>query len=329
MSDQQAMAGVDRPVTDDGRGRAAESPTQIPARGWRDVLLRVKEQAKADRVSLLAGGVAFYAVLAVVPALIAVVSIYGLFGDPTQIQKHVKDLTGALPKEARTLITSQLHKIVSSSSSGLSTAAIIAGLGALWSASSAMKHLVEAVNAAYGEDETRKFLKLRLLALALTLAAVVFIIIAFGLVAFLPAAVAKLSMPGPVRWLVSVLRFPVLGAGLMFALAVLYRYAPDRDKARWQWVSWGAVIATVLWLVASILFSIYASNFGSYNETYGSLSAIIVLMIWLLITAAVVIIGAELNAELETQTARDSTVGQEQPLGEREARAADVVSESP
>lgn len=314
---------------EDGSGRTAESPVQIPARGWRDVLLRVKTQAKEDRVSLLAGGVAFYAVLALVPALVALVSVYGLVGDPTQIERHVKDLTGALPQDARRLIISQLRTIVSSSSSGLSAGAVIGGVGALWSASSAMKHLIEAVNAAYGEEETRKFLKLRLLALALTVAGVVFILVAFGMVAFLPAAVSKLSLPGPIRVLVSIVRFPVLGVGLMFALAVLYRYAPDRDNARWQWVSWGAAIATVLWLVASILFSVYASSFGNYNKTYGSLAAIIVLMLWLMITAAVVIIGAELNAELEAQTARDSTVGAPKALGRREARAADVVSDAP
>lgn len=322
-------AAPQQEVSDDGRGRSAESPTDIPARGWREVLLRVKDEAKDDHVSLLAGGVAFYAVLAVVPTLIAVVSIYGLVGDPSQIQKHVKDLTGALPQEARALITSQLRTIVSSSSSGLSLAAVFAGLGALWSASSAMKHLVEAINAAYGEAETRKFLKLRGLALALTLAGVVFIVVAFGLVVFLPAAAAKLSLPGPLRVLVSILRFPVLAGGMMIGLAVLYRYAPDRDDAQWQWVSWGAALATALWVVASILFSVYASSFSSYNKTYGSLAAIIVLMLWLLITAAVVILGAELNAELESQTARDSTVGEERPLGERDARAADVVGQSP
>lgn len=321
------VSNDDREGDDDEHGRSAESPGDIPARGWREVLLRVKTQAKADRVSLLAGGVAFYAVLALVPTLIVIVSVYGLVANPAGIEKHVKDLTGALPQDARNLIASQLRSIVSSSGSGLSIAAAFAALGALWSASSAMKHLVEAVNVAYGESETRKFVKLRLLALALTLAGVVFVVVAFGIVVFLPAAVAKLSLPSPFRVVVSILRFPVLALGMLIGLAVLYRYAPDRDNPRWQWVSWGAVAATGLWLVASILFSVYASNFGKYNKTYGSLAAIIVLMLWLLITAAVVIIGAELNAELETQTARDSTVGEEQPIGDRDARAADVVGE--
>jgi membrane protein len=332
-AEAEADAGTEAKADPEGGaedvGRSATAPHEIPAKGWREVLLRVKDQAKQDRVSLLAGGVAFYAVLALVPSLIAVVSIYGLVGDPVQIQRHVRDLTGALPPEAQNLIVSQLKSIISSSGSGLSIAAVLAVLGALWSASSSMNHLVEAINAAYGEDEGRKFVRLRLLALGLTLAGVVFIVVAFALVVFLPAAAAKLSLPEPLRVVVSIVRFPVLGIGMIVGLGVLYRFAPDRDDARWQWVSWGAVLATVLWLVASILFSVYASNFGTYNETYGSLAAIIVLMLWLLITAAAVILGAELNAELESQTARDSTVGEERPLGQRGARAADVVGESP
>ena len=196
---------------------------------------------------------------------------------------------------------------------------------ALWSASSGMKHLIEAINAAYDEDETRGFLRLRGLSVILTLGAVVFLVLAFALIALAPAILADTGLGAVGRVLATVLRFVVLGAGLIAALAVLYRYAPDRDEPRWAWVTPGALLAAGLWLAGSLLFSVYAANFGKYNETYGSLGAVVILLLWLFLTAFVVIIGAELNAELERQTARDTTKGPEAPLGTREARSADTV----
>lgn len=309
-----------------GRGRDADAPRDIPAKGWKDVALRVKDEVKEDQVPLLSAGVAFYLLLALFPALAAVVSIYGLVADPAQVSQQVTDMTGTLPQEAQSLITDQLEKITQEQQ-GIGVTLAVSVVAALWAASSGVKHLIGAVNAAYDERETRKFLKLRGLSLALTLGAVVFATVAIGVIGVLPVLVDELPFGAAGQMLVQVASYVGLAVGFCVALAVLYRYAPDRDAPRWQWVSWGAVIATVLWIVGSVGFSVYVSNFGSYGETYGSLGAVIVLMLWLVVTAFAIILGAEINSELEAQTAKDSTVGHAQPMGTRGAVKADTLGE--
>jgi membrane protein len=310
----------------DDRGRDAEAPGDVPATGWKDVGLRVKDEMKEDQVPLLSAGVAFYLLLAMFPALAALVSVYGLVADPEQVSQQVSDLVGTLPEDAQSLITDQLESITSQQQ-GVGVALAVSVLGALWAASSGVKHLVEAINAAYDEREGRKFLKLRGLALALTLGGVLFAAVAIGVIAVLPVLADQLPFGQVGQVVVQVLSYVGLAAAFAVGLAVLYRYAPDRDDPRWQWVSWGAIVATVVWIVASIAFSIYVRNFGSYGETYGSLSAVIVLMLWLVITAFAIILGAEINSELEAQTERDSTVGEPQPMGTRDAVKADNVGE--
>jgi membrane protein len=312
---------------DDGHGSQAERPTDVPAAGWKDVLFRVKGQMRDDDISLLSAGVAFYALLALVPGLVALVSVYGLVADPTQVERQVGDLLGAAPTEVRELVQTQLQDITTGSRGGASLGIAIGIVTALWSASSGMKHLIGAVNRAYGEPEGRGFVRLQAVSLALTLGAIGFLAVAFGLVALLPAALSGTGLGGPTRTVLNVLRFPLLGVGLIVGLAVLYRFAPDRAEPRWTWVSVGAVSASVLWIVASVLFSVYAANFGKYNETYGSLGTVVVVMLWLYLTAYVVIAGAELNAELEHQTARDSTTGRPEEMGRRGAVMADTVAE--
>jgi membrane protein len=311
----------------DDRGRRAASPTEIPPRGWKDVLARVRAEARGDNVSLLAGGVAFFGLLAIVPGLAALLSIYGLVADPQEIRRQVDDALGAAPAEVRDLVGQQLTSIESSTGGAVLTAVLGTAL-ALWSASSAMAHLVEALNAAYDEDEDRGFVKKRGLALVLTVGAVVFMAFALTIIGVVPVVVDRIGLGTVGSVIVWILRWVVLLLSMMIALAVLYRWAPDRDAPRFRWVSPGAVFATVIWLIVSGLFSIYVSNFGSYNETYGTLGAVVVLMLWLHLTALVVILGAELNAELERQTRRDSTTGPPEALGRRGAYAADTVGES-
>ena len=307
------------------RGRQATAPTGVPPRGWKDVLVRVKAQIKSDNVVLLAAGVAFFALLSLVPALVAIVSIYGLVADPADIERNIEDMLAAAPAEVRDLVSSQLSSIVDSSPSGLGIGVVVGIALALWSASSGVKHLIAAINLAYDEEETRGFVKLRGLALILTLAAIVGMVVAVAALVVAPAALDDSGGEGAVRMALLVVRWPLFAVFALAALAVVYRYAPDRDAPRWSWVSAGAVIATVLWVVASVAFSLYTSNFGSYNETYGALAAVVVLMLWLLITAFVVIAGAEVNSELERQTYADTTRGRGQPMGERDAYAADTV----
>jgi membrane protein len=315
------------PVESSDRGRTADSPRQVPARGWKDVLVRVKEESKKDHVMLLSAGVAFFGLLALVPALVALLSIYGLVADPDRIDDQLVDALSAAPAEVRDLISQQVRDIGDASSGAL--IAVIGGiLLALWSASSGMKNLIEAINQAYDEDESRGFIKVRGLSLAFTIGALLFLIVAFTAIALLPSLMASSSLGSAGRILASVARFVLLFFGLLAGLAVLYRYAPDREAAKWSWVSPGAIFASVLWIVGSLLFSIYAANFGTYNETYGALGAVVVVMLWLLLTALAIILGAELNSELERQTARDTTAGDERPLGQRGAYAADTIGPS-
>jgi membrane protein len=315
-----------RPPPDDGRGRQAAQPTGIPPRGWKDVLVRTWAEAKEDNVSLLAAGVAFYALLALVPALIAAVAVYGLIADPSEIERQVSDLLGAAPAEVRDLVVSQLEQITQDRRSAIGLSAIIGLVVALWSASSGTKQLIAAINAAYDETETRKFFALRGLSLALTIGAILFLLVTVALIAFLPALLDAVGLEGGAgRTVATVLRWPLLAVVFVGGLAILYRLAPDRDNAEWRWVSIGAVVAAVLWLAGSALFSVYTARFASYDKTYGSLGSIVVLMLWLLLTAYAIILGAELNAETERQTMRDSTEGRDRPLGDRDATAADTV----
>src|SRR5215207_6726575 len=306
-------------------GIDADRPEEIPARGWLQVAKRVKDEAKADNASLLAGGVAFFALLALVPLLVAVLAIWGIFASPADATRLIRDLASGLPNSAQRLVSDQLRSISTRSNGGLGITAIISIVIALWSASSGTKHLIEAVNTAYDEEEGRGFVRVRGLALLLTLGAIVFLVVAIGFIAVVPSALDDAGIPDAVRTAVEIAIWPALGVMMVLGLAVLYRVAPDRDDPKWRWVSWGAVVATVLWLVGSAGFAVYASNFGSYDETYGSLGGVVVLMLWLYLTALVVVLGAEINAALETQTVRDSTTGPERPLGHRGAEAADSL----
>jgi len=323
--DARTSASKSGSDTSDAHGRSADSPTDIPAKGWKDILARTRLEAKQDRITLLSAAVAFYALLALVPALVAVVSIYGLVADPSDINSQIGDWLGSAPQEVRDLLTTQLQSITESAGAAVGLSVVIGILAALWSASSGIAHLVEATNIAYDEEETRGFVKLRLLALALTVGAIVFLLFAVVLIGVLPPLLADTGLGTPGRVIAGILRWVVLLFGMMAALSVLYRYAPNRDNPKWTWTSPGAIVATILWLVASFVFSIYTANFAKYNETYGSLGAIVVVMLWLFITGLSVIFGAELNAELERQTAKDTTTGPDRPMGARDAEAADTL----
>jgi membrane protein len=276
---------------------------------------------------MLAGGVAFFAFLAVFPALIAAITLYGLIADPGQVAGQVESLAGTLPQETQPLITDQLNSVVSTSGGALGVSLVVSLLAALWSASSGTGNLIQAVNLAYDEDESRGFLKLRGLALLLTLGAIVFVLVTLTLVAVVPPLLDALPLGAVGLVVAQVVRWVLLAAVVIGALGVVYRVAPDRDAPRFRWVSVGALVAAVLWLIGSVLFSLYVNNFGSYNKTYGALAGVVVLMLWLYLTSYIVLLGAEINAEAERQTRRDTTTGEPVPLGERRAVAADQVAE--
>jgi membrane protein len=314
-------------VANGGHGRQADQPQEIPAKGWKDIAKRTAKEVKQDQVPLLGAGVAFYALLSLFPAIIAGVSIYGLVADPATVRDQIDQLTKMLSPETSKIIGTQLKQVTSGAGGALGVATVIGILTALWSASSGMKALITGVNLAYDESESRKFVKLRGLSVVLTLGAMVLMGVALALIVGFPALAD--SWPTALRWTVGGLRWVLLAALLIAALAVLYRYAPDRDEPKWTWVSWGSGIATLLWILASIGFSIYANSFGNYNKTYGALAGIIILMFWLYLTAVIVLVGAELNTEMELQTAKDTTAGPTRPMGDRDAHAADHVAEAP
>jgi membrane protein len=316
-----------RAVAYGGHGRQADTPQEIPPKGWKDIAKRTMKSVKEDQVPLLSAGVAFYALLSLFPLVIAGVSIYGLVADPKTVQDQIANLTKLLSPETADLVGKQLVEVTNGAGGALGLATVIGILTALWSASSGMKALITGVNLAYDETETRKFVKLRGLAILFTLGAMVLMGVALAAIVGYPPIADNL--PTVLRWLVAIIRFLILGGLLVVALAVVYRYAPDRDEPKWTWVSWGSGIATLLWVVATIGFALYATFFGNYNKTYGALAGVIILMFWLFISAFVVLVGAELNTEMELQTAKDTTKGPEQPMGERGGHAADHVAESP
>ncbi len=310
------------------RGRYAKKPSKISAKGWKDILLRLKAEIARDRIGLIAGGVAYSALLALFPLLIAAVSLYGLFTSPVALEGQIASLSKGLPPDAQGIIVGQLRSIVQGSSGGLTIGAVLGVLVALWSASKGTDAIISSVGLAYEEEETRGFFKLKLLSLGLTLAFLVGGIIVLALVAVVPALLGSIGLGTVGQIIAQVVRWSLLLFLFMGGLAVVYRYAPDRKRARFTWVSWGAVIATVLWIVASVGLSIYVSQFGRYQQTYGSIGGVVVLLLWLCVSAYVILFGAELNSEIEHQTTIDTTVGPEQPMGERGAYVADTVGDA-
>jgi membrane protein len=311
-----------------GRGRQAETPEQIPPLGWSDIFWRVFWAFSANRILSTSGGVAFFALLAIFPGIGAVVSFYGLFADANTIGEHMALLIGILPFGVLEIITEQIKTVAKQQNDTLGIAFII-GLGiAVFSANSGMAALFDALNVVYDEREKRSIFQLYVTTFLFTLAGILFVILAlFGLV-ILPLVLEFVGLSTMTEALISVLRWPVLLLTIGVSLAFLYRYGPSRRDAQWRWVSWGSVIAAILWIGASMLFSWYVATFDSYNRVYGSLGAGIGFMVWLWISAVIILLGGEVNAEMEHQTARDTTEGKPKPLGLRGATMADHVGKA-
>jgi membrane protein len=308
-----------------GRGRSAQSPAEIPKRGWKDVLLRIWKNIGNDRVIVVAAGVTFYSILAVFPAIAALVALYGLFADPATITSHLDSITGLVPGGAIEVMRDQIMRVTSQGSTTLGLTFVVSLLVSLWSANAGMKSLFDALNLVYNESEKRGFFKLNLVSLVFTVLTIVFVLVAIGALVVVPIALNLLGLGGATELVVKIARWPALFIVVTLALAVLYRYGPSREKAQWRWLTWGSVFAAIGWLVVSILFSWYAENFGNYNKTYGSLGAIIAFMFWLWLSIIVLLVGGELNAETEHQTVRDTTTGVPKPMGARGATMADTV----
>ncbi len=308
-----------------GRGRSARSPGQIPPRGWRDILWRTLKEFNKDNILSVGGGVTFFALLALFPGLAAFVALYGLFADFNDAVKQIEALAAVVPHDAVVFIGAQMIRIAEERGSTLSVAFVVTLALSLWSANGGMKAFLNGLNIAYGETEKRGFVKLTLHSLAFTVGGLLLLLLAVIMVVLLPVALPVLDDAGP---LLSVLRWPGMVILMMLVLGVVYRYGPSREHARWRWVTWGSVAAAVLWVAASLAFSWYMSNLAHYDRTYGSFGAVAGAMTWLWMSVVIVLFGAELNAEIEHQTAVDSTTGAPLPMGRRGAAMADSIGES-
>jgi membrane protein len=291
-----------------GRGRWAIAPWQIPWRRWKDILWRTYQRINDDRLLAVAAGVVFYGLLAIFPAITALVSLYGLFATPSTISEHLTTANTFLPGDASNILQEQVNRIAQTGNTKLSVAFAF-GLGfTLWSANSGMKAIFDALNVVYEEKEKRGFIKLTLISLAFTLGAIAAVLAAIAGVVALPLLFGHLGLGTFGETLLRWLRWPLLLLLIVFGLAVLYRFGPSRTKPRWQWLSVGSVFAAGAWLGSSALVSWYLSNFANYNATYGSLGGAIGLMLWMWASSIVVLLGAELNSEIERQTAEDPTL---------------------
>jgi membrane protein len=311
---------------DEARGHQASTPSEIPPRGWKDILLRVYRNIGEHRVMALAAGVTYYTLLAIFPAIAALVAVYGLFADPSTISAHLDQISGFLPEGALDVVRDQLSRVASQGGRTLGLTFIISLAVSLWSANAAMKSLFDTLNIVYSENEKRGLIKLNAVSLAFTAAGILFILVAIAAVVILPVALQYVGLSNVTDLLVRIGRWPVLFAVVTFVLALIYRYGPSRRTPQWRWITRGSAFAAIGWLVASLLFSWYAANFGNFNKTYGSLGAVIGFMIWIWISVIVILIGAELDAEMEHQTAHDTTAGPPKPLGDRGAKMADTVA---
>jgi membrane protein len=316
-----------RGIHDSDRGREARRPSEIPKRGWLDIAIRVKNEVAKDNVSLIASGLALYALLAVFPALAAAVSIYGLFASPDDIARHLDAFAGVLPADATKVLQDQLQSL-SGQDKALSVGLVIGVVIALWSARKGMTALMTTMNVAYDERETRGFFKQIFVSMAFTLGAVVGFLLVMTLIVAVPLALKAIPLGQATEVIILGLRWILLWLIAVFGMACVYRYAPSRREAQWRWLTWGSAIAATLWLAGSLLFALYAHYSDTYGKTYGALGGVVVLLMWFYLTGYVIILGAEINSEMERQTRVDTTAGTEKPLGQRGAYSADTVGPS-
>jgi membrane protein len=313
---------------EDGRGRTATTPAHIPWRGWKDIIIRTYHEIQNDRLMSLAAGVVFYSLVALFPAIAAGVSSYALFSNAATIANHLSLLSDIVPGGSLDLLRDEITRIASRSDGRLTLGFVVGLAIALWSANAGMKAIFDALNIINNEEEKRGFVRLNLVSLFFTFCAIAGVLVAIGAVVVFPLILAAFGWSSFDAPIIGLLRWPALFILVILGLAVLYRYGPSRRKPKWRWLTVGSVFAALTWLLVSSLFSWYLGNFANYNATYGALGAVIGLMMWMWLSTIVVLVGAELNSEIEHQTAQDSTIGSVKPLGARGAVMADTVGEA-
>jgi membrane protein len=317
-----------RRASEEGRGRRAGQPWHIPWQGWKDILWRTYRQFNQDRLLAVSAGVVFFVLLALFPGISAFVSLYGLFADRATLVEHLGFVASIAPSEAYEIISERIKGIVSKDNEQLGLTFLVSVGLALWSANAGVKAVMDALNVAYEETEQRSFIKLNMESLLFTFGCIVGLILAVSAVVALPLIFDMLGLSGHMETIIFYLRWPALLLLLVTFLSTLYRFGPSRRHAKWTWLTPGSLVAAFLWLIGSYLLSIYIENFANYDAVYGTLGAAVGLMMWLWLSAIAVLFGAELNAEIEHQTARDTTIGPEKPMGSRGATMADTVGQA-
>ncbi len=310
----------------DGHGLAARKPSQFPLKGWKEILARVFSEISDDRVMLIAAGVTYYLLLALIPALSAIVSTYGLVADPATIREHTASLQGFIPGGGMDILNQQMERLTSQKGSTLGLTFVVSLAIALWSANAGMKSLFQAMNVAYDEEDSRSFVQLTLVSFVFTVAAIVALLALIGAMIVLPVILSAVGLGSATEWTIQIASYVGVVILLSLGIAALHRWGPSRKKAKWRWITPGTALSVVFIAAVSFLFSWYVSNFGSYNETYGSLGALIGFLTWIWLTVTILIVGGELNSEMEHQTAKDTTTAPARPLGSRGAYMADHVA---
>ncbi len=305
-----------------GRGRLAASPLDIPWLGWRDVAWRTVREATQDRLTVVAGAVTYCTLLAIFPALGVFVSLYGLIADVGAVQAQLNTMARVFPPAALNLLGEQMVRLATGKTSGLSLAFAVSLLLSIWSASAGIRSLFDGLNTAYDEVERRPLLRRTAVIYGFTAAFIVFLTVISAILVAAPLALAALSIRDD---LFTALRWPLVLIVATGAFMAVYRFGPSRAPARWRWLAPGAIFAAMAWLGGSAGFSWYLNNVAKLDATYGSLGAVIGFLLWVWFSAMMVLLGAELNAEIEHQTARDSTTGPPEPMGQRNAVMADTV----
>jgi membrane protein len=308
------------------RGRSAEDPAEIPKAGWKDILIRTWKEFGDDQIAMICAGVTFYTLLAIFPGVAAFVAFYGLLSDVADAQRHLQTLAVILPGGVISLIGDQMIRAAQARADGLSFAALGGLALSIWSANGAMKAAMTGLNVAYDEREKRGFIEKTATSLAFTLGALAFILGVVGVLATQAGLEASQGRGAAIAF--AAVAWPVVLLALVAGIALLYRYGPSRDHVQWRWISWGSAIVALSWVATSFLFSTYVANFGRFDRTYGPLGAVVGFMMWTWISSMVVLLGAELNSEIEHQTAKDTTTGVPRPLGLRGAVMADTIGEA-
>ena len=312
-------------ISPSAQGHHPASPFQIPWAGWKQILWRTYARINEDRLLAIAAGVVFFGLLAIFPAITALVSFYGLFANPSTIAANLQSLALMLPEGSFQIVQDQIARVLAKGGTELGATFLFGLALAIWSANAGVKALIDALNVAYGERETRSFLQLNLLSLAFTVAGIAALLLMVAAVVAFPLMLDHLGLGPESKLIFSLARWPLLFLILWGALGLLYRFGPSREHARWEWLNVGTLAAAFLWIVGSSLLSWYLSNFANYNATYGSLGAAIGLMMWMWMSAIIVLWGAELNSEIERQMAMDTTATGPRPLGARDAAMADTL----